>query len=694
MDILIFALLIIFSKFCQNKHFLDLVQKYEVVHLRVMNYVHRNSLRLNHTTRVYFNAFGKNFSLLLRPDENFVPKDLDVSIKKNNETYIESIDDITRELLYQGSVVDAEGSYVFGYFVDGAFAGTIKFQDETFYAEPANKHLGDVSDGKKIVVYREKDVRYPCSKLENEICNIQKDEIESIGPHHSSRNSWKSSERGKICDLELISDHTYFWEMNGDLKLVIKSMFYHVKAADAIFSNTDFDGDGKPDGVRFYIKKITIFQDSNVMDYPMREVTNSSYQFLDDLSLYIQLRCLAICFTHREFAENVVGMAYRAGKGLNSTGGICQAPLLLEDYRWHSLNVAFISSFGPKRRLPDKIINHALTHELGHSFGSPHDNSFDPVCSPGYLNGNYIMSEFTNDGSLPNNVLFSPCSRASIYDVMKTKSFCMLNSVGTFCGNGIVESGEECDCGTNSTCDYIDPCCVPMNGESVDKQCTVRRSRGYTCSPRGAACCNSSCQFVPKGPRKICNSDNPCDRDSFCTGNSEFCSPVSHVPDGTPCRGTYFTCSSGVCNVTICHVHHLKTCDCPNGSGKECHICCVEEKKNACKSAAELGFYTPSGKLYLKPTGVHCTPRGVRVCDHLGSCVARYRSNHVAKITILVLIKKYWLHLSSSILLLICILYIIWRILYPVKSKIVSNVKLTSVRRTESNNGPHIINDK
>ena len=42
------------------------------------------------------------------------------------------------------------------------------------------------------------------------------------------------------------------------------------------------------------------------------------------------------------------------------------------------------------------------------------------------------------------------------------------------CGNGVVEEGEECDCGSNDTakCDMVDPCCNPGN-------CTLKE---------GAAC--------------------------------------------------------------------------------------------------------------------------------------------------------------------------------------------------------------
>ena len=50
----------------------------------------------------------------------------------------------------------------------------------------------------------------------------------------------------------------------------------------------------------------------------------------------------------------------------------------------------------------------------------------------------------------------------------------------SYCGNGIKEWDEECDCGNNSTCHEIDPCCTPALS-TVGTPCTVRTDLGYLC---------------------------------------------------------------------------------------------------------------------------------------------------------------------------------------------------------------------
>ena len=40
---------------------------------------------------------------------------------------------------------------------------------------------------------------------------------------------------------------------------------------------------------------------------------------------------------------------------------------------------------------------------------------------------------------------------------------CLKPRQPSFCGNGIVETGEQCDCGTTYTCDVHDKCCTPLS---------------------------------------------------------------------------------------------------------------------------------------------------------------------------------------------------------------------------------------
>ena len=111
-------------------------------------------------------------------------------------------------------------------------------------------------------------------------------------------------------------------------------------------------------------------------------------------------------------------------------------------------------------------------------------------------------------GDKRNNNKFSPCSLKSINGVLSTKArneqgcftgnfdvFLYFFSIGkliiskleilepqnAICGNGVVEAGEECDCGWEEDCQ--EKCCFPMRSvqQPGERPCTLRPST--TCSP-------------------------------------------------------------------------------------------------------------------------------------------------------------------------------------------------------------------
>ena len=49
-----------------------------------------------------------------------------------------------------------------------------------------------------------------------------------------------------------------------------------------------------------------------------------------------------------------------------------------------------------------------------------------------------------------------------------------ISAKGPFCGNGLVEDGEECDCGFDNECE--DPCCNPKmeNDPNNPNQCRLK----------------------------------------------------------------------------------------------------------------------------------------------------------------------------------------------------------------------------
>ena len=79
------------------------------------------------------------------------------------------------------------------------------------------------------------------------------------------------------------------------------------------------------------------------------------------------------------------------------------------------------------------------------------------------------MFASATSGDRENNNKFSPCSLQNISAVLDAvvddrKNNCFEQSDGSFCGNKIVEEGEECDCGYNEE-ECTESCCHPRTSK-------------------------------------------------------------------------------------------------------------------------------------------------------------------------------------------------------------------------------------
>ncbi|XP_057308300.1 zinc metalloproteinase-disintegrin-like bothrojarin-4 isoform X2 [Hydractinia symbiolongicarpus] len=98
---------------------------------------------------------------------------------------------------------------------------------------------------------------------------------------------------------------------------------------------------------------------------------------------------------------------------------------------------------------------------------------------------------------------------------------------GSKCGNGFIERGESCDCGTPEECKAsgADACCSP-------KTCKLQNTAQCATGP----CCDK-CKFKAQG--KLCRDklDKDCDLPEYCTGKSSECPRNFYVKDGVSCHG-------------------------------------------------------------------------------------------------------------------------------------------------------------
>ncbi|XP_045837021.1 disintegrin and metalloproteinase domain-containing protein 33 isoform X2 [Meles meles] len=177
-----------------------------------------------------------------------------------------------------------------------------------------------------------------------------------------------------------------------------------------------------------------------------------------------------------------------------------------------------------------------MAHEIGHSLGLSHDP--DGCCVEAAAEqGGCVMAAATGR---PFPRVFSACSRRQLRAFFrKGGGACLSNAPDSGilvprarCGNGLVEDGEECDCGSSQECP--DDCCFAHN-------CSLRA--GAQCTH--GDCC-ARCLLKPAGvPCRRAVGD--CDLPEFCTGASPYCPPDFYLLDGSPCAGGRGYCWDGAC---------------------------------------------------------------------------------------------------------------------------------------------------
>ena len=178
------------------------------------------------------------------------------------------------------------------------------------------------------------------------------------------------------------------------------------------------------------------------------------------------------------------------------------------------------------------------SHELGHNYGMHHDKENDPDTSCECSDGSHkcIMSAIISNDT-PSK--WSTCSREVLESMQDEVSHSCLKDQPSadllfgnpVCGNGIIEKGEQCDCGSHD-CN----CCT--------SECKL--PEGAECSPTNGKCCDDNCKVKRKG--SLCRqAESDCDLAEYCDGESVFCPRNDFKHTGATCASGHGHCYGPEC---------------------------------------------------------------------------------------------------------------------------------------------------
>ncbi|XP_049272497.1 disintegrin and metalloproteinase domain-containing protein 10-like [Rhipicephalus sanguineus] len=556
---------------------------------------HRHDSSRPRTVQVAFKAHGREFRLQLTQDRSAFSDDF--SLVTSRGRVQASLDHI-----YSGHVAGAPGSRVVGAMMDGVFSGRISLtpgdDDGDFYVERAGPYLSSSSPTALFhsLIYAAKDVSFDGAGCGIHLANgsargyAPSDTSESrrINPSDGARKPrpavtgyWRQrSGVQRVCNLEIKVDHTFYEmvssDLNGDAAKVRASItelvFTHVASASDIFGRTNFNG---ITDISFVVQRLQI-NDSSHCEGSKQRTNPYCSDTLDATLTLIELSksnhdsyCLSYLWTYRDYPKGTLGLAYVAElNGIpGNAGGLCEkfqsdvALQLTSDYTGRvSLNTGVVTFVNKNVRVPHRVSEVTFAHELGHSFGAQHD---PPECVPGGSAGNFLMFASASHGTMPNNRRFSMCSIRDMSAVLMqmfsgqgSRSNCLQELRGPFCGNSIREDDEECDCGLDwSECREL--CCYPReHGQLNRKGCTLRPDA--KCSPSNSACCSDNCQYY--NATWVCRHDDDCRFEAYCDGSGGKCPPSEHKRDGVLCNHRSQVCQNGECTGSLCRLYDLEEC--------------------------------------------------------------------------------------------------------------------------------------
>ncbi|XP_054421743.1 A disintegrin and metallopeptidase domain 3-like [Pteronotus mesoamericanus] len=313
----------------------------------------------------------------------------------------------------------------------------------------------------------------------------------------------------KTLKIQIIMDKALYDYMGSEVAVAVEKVVHILGLINSMFSQLN---------MTVMLTSLELWSDKNkiLSNGDANEVLQRFVSWKESF-LFRRSRDMAFLLIYRD-SPNYVGATYR--------GMACDPKL-----------AAGVVLYPKKISL--EAFSVVMAQLLGINLGLTYDDIYNCYC-PGtvcIMNPQAIRSRGVK--------FFSSCSEDEYKGIVSQPELKCLQNGTVFklaaqgrqmtCGNGILETGEQCDCGRVQTCAFK-KCCNPATCVLI----------GYAECGSGPCCDKNTCLIRERG--HICRrSIDPCDFTEFCNGLSEFCMPDMKSADLETCNNKTAYCFSGIC---------------------------------------------------------------------------------------------------------------------------------------------------
>lgn len=480
---------------------LGLGEDYEVVRPVKLHSVHKRDAELHRpqTIKYAMTVGGKPLEMHLERNDELLTKDYIETHYLPDGARVTTVPQDIDHCYYQGKIVNDSASAVSISTCDG-LRGYFRTSAQRYLIEP----LTTDDEGEHAVVKFTDPQANPTPAVCGVTNTTWNDDYEPPTSRSRSRSGGISIvQQQKYLELFLVADNRAYMKMGQDKTALRKRMFEIVNFVNMAY---------KPLRTFVALVGLEIWSNGDLIS-----VTPPAGANLDAFMNWRNTELVKI--KQHDNAHLISGIDFDGPTvGLAFIGTLCSG---------HSVGVVQDHN---DRAI---AIGATLAHEMGHNLGMDHDDSSACACS-----GDSCIMAAALSWNIPRT--FSSCSGISYEKYLLGRNpTCLLDKPNyqslvtpPVCGNGFVETGEQCDCGTLEEC--ADICCNAT---------TCLFKEGVQCAE--GECCEN-CKILPR-THECRRKHDECDLAEYCNGQSHVCPEDVFAVNGLPCNDGLGYCYNGQC---------------------------------------------------------------------------------------------------------------------------------------------------